>query len=227
MTKLTSENNIRITYDSDSTTRKLNMETTIEIGYEFVKILQDNAFNGIDEAGIANHIAKVLEISEWIKNHNADKDQLRLHVFPISLNGRAREWWDNEIKDTVTTWKELNCLEFLEWLGSKFENHWNMDENTKHGLWNFYVNDYNTEGSISNTEPSKDECDEPYKKSPRKSCSESFFKPYLDAQEGNGIYNFEENNQHFPQIQSACRVNSWEPNMILCYLKNSRSSDTR
>ncbi|GJY20222.1 hypothetical protein Tco_0392788 [Tanacetum coccineum] len=57
---------------------------------------------------IANHIAKVLEISEWIKNHNADKDQLQLHVFPISLNGRASEWWDIEIKDTITTWKELS-----------------------------------------------------------------------------------------------------------------------
>ncbi|GJV02301.1 hypothetical protein Tco_1335870, partial [Tanacetum coccineum] len=98
MTKPTSKNNTRTTYDSDSATRKLNMETTIEIGYEFMKILQDNAFNGIDRADIVSHIAKVLEISEWIKIPNADKDQLRLHVFPISLSGRAREWWDNEIK---------------------------------------------------------------------------------------------------------------------------------
>ncbi|GJR84203.1 hypothetical protein Tco_0154988 [Tanacetum coccineum] len=76
---------------SHSATRKLNMENTIEIGYEFVKILQDNAFNGIDGTNIVNHIAKVLEISEWIKIPNIDKDQLRLHVFPISLSGRARE----------------------------------------------------------------------------------------------------------------------------------------
>ncbi|GJW28461.1 hypothetical protein Tco_0045336, partial [Tanacetum coccineum] len=99
MTKPTSENNTRTTYDSDIVTRKLNMETTIEIGYEFVKILQDNAFNRIDGADIVNHIAKVLEISKWIKIPNADKDQLRLHVFPISLSGRAGERWDNEIKD--------------------------------------------------------------------------------------------------------------------------------
>nr|GEY52386.1 hypothetical protein [Tanacetum cinerariifolium] len=103
MTKPTSENNTRTTYDSDSAIRKLNMETMIEIGYEFVKILQDNAFNGIDGADIVNHIAKVLEISEWIKIPNSNKDQLRLHVFLISLNGRVKEWWDNEIKGTVTT----------------------------------------------------------------------------------------------------------------------------
>ncbi|GKD13465.1 hypothetical protein Tco_1197872 [Tanacetum coccineum] len=76
------------------------METTIKIGDEFVKILQDNAFNGIDGADVVNHIAKVLEILEWIKIPHVDKDQLQLHVFPIPLSGHAREWWDNEIKDT-------------------------------------------------------------------------------------------------------------------------------
>ncbi|GJU87539.1 hypothetical protein Tco_1295085 [Tanacetum coccineum] len=167
MTKSTFENITRTTYDSDNATRKLNMETTIETGYEFVKILQDNAFNKIDGADIVNHIAKVLEISEWIKIPNADKDQLWLHVFLISLSRRTREWWDNEIK-----------------------------------------------GSISNTEPSKDECDEPYRKSPRKSYSDSFFKPYLDAQEGNGIYNFEESNQHFPQIPVPAEVNFRNPNEL-------------
>ncbi|GJX01633.1 hypothetical protein Tco_0185546 [Tanacetum coccineum] len=90
MTKPTSENNTRTTYDSDSATRKLNVESTVEIGDEFVKILQDNAFNGIGGTGVINHIAKVLEILEWIKIPNVDKDQLRLHVFPISLNGHEQ-----------------------------------------------------------------------------------------------------------------------------------------
>ncbi|GJU12594.1 hypothetical protein Tco_1134990 [Tanacetum coccineum] len=175
MTKPTSKNNTQTTYNSDNATLKLNIETTIEIGYEFVKILQDNAFNGIDGADIVNHIAKVLDISEWIKIPNADKDQLRLHVFPILLSGRAREWWDNEIKDTVT-------IERI--------------------------------GSIINTESSKDKCDKPYKKSPRKSCSDSFFKPYLDAQEGNEIYNFEESNQYFPQIPVPADVNFENPNEL-------------
>ncbi|GKD14875.1 hypothetical protein Tco_1199282 [Tanacetum coccineum] len=89
-----------------------------------------------------------------------------------------------------------------------------MDENTKNGKWNFFVNEYNTEGSISNTKPSKDECDEHYKKSPRKSSSDSFFKPYLDAQEGNGIYNFEESNHHFPQILVPAKVNFGNPNEL-------------
>ncbi|GJY61735.1 hypothetical protein Tco_0462392 [Tanacetum coccineum] len=75
-----------------------------------------------------------------------------------------------------------------------------MDRNTKNGLWDFYVKEYNDKGSISNSEPSKDECDEPYNKNQKNSCSDSFFKPYLDAQEGNEIYNFVESNQYSPQI---------------------------
>ncbi|GJZ85879.1 hypothetical protein Tco_0651218 [Tanacetum coccineum] len=237
MAKPASESN----YDSDNVTHELKKKTTIEIGDKFVKILQDNSFNGIDGGDVIDYIAKVLEILEWIKIPNVDKNQLQLHVFLISLSERAKEWWDYEIKGTVITWKELSkkffhkyyplshtChskipddldngtdyLEFLEWLGSKFKNYWNMDENTKNGLWNFYVNEYNTKGSISNTEPSKDECDEPYKNSLRKSCSDSFFKPYLDAQEGNGIYNFEESNQHFPQIPVSAEVNFGNPNEL-------------
>ncbi|GKC64952.1 hypothetical protein Tco_1097550 [Tanacetum coccineum] len=115
MTKPTSENNTQTTYDSDNATRNLNMETTIEIGYYFMKILQYNAFNGIDGADVVNHITKVLEISEWIKIPNADKDQLRLHVFPISLSGRAREWWDNEIKGTDEEFITLSPSKYNAW----------------------------------------------------------------------------------------------------------------
>ncbi|GJR72215.1 hypothetical protein Tco_0084580 [Tanacetum coccineum] len=250
MTKHASKSN----YDSDNVTHELNKKTMIEIRDEFVKILQDNAFNRIDGGDVIDHIAKVLEIFEWIKIPNVDKNQLRLHVFPISLSGRAKVWWDNEIKGAVTTWKELSkkffhkyyplshtChskipdnldngtyyLKLLEWLGSKFKNHWNMGKNTKNGLWNFYVNEYNTEASISNIEPSKDECDEPYKKSPRKSCSDSFFKPYLDAQEGNGIHNFEESNQHFPR--PCCKEIDdmvYSEKDMCCVLNSYKHSDT-
>nr|GEY10758.1 hypothetical protein [Tanacetum cinerariifolium] len=79
----------------------------IEIRDEFVKILQDNAFNGIGGEDVIDHIAKVIEILGWIKIPDVDKDQLRLNIFSISLSGRTKEWWDNEIKDTITTWKDL------------------------------------------------------------------------------------------------------------------------
>ncbi|GJT27943.1 hypothetical protein Tco_0908218 [Tanacetum coccineum] len=95
MTKHASEDDL---HGSDDTTRKLNMNTEFKIGDKFVKILHDNAFNGIDGGDVIDHTSKVLKILEWIKIPNVDKNQLRLHVFLISLSGHAREWWDNEVK---------------------------------------------------------------------------------------------------------------------------------
>ncbi|GKF36735.1 hypothetical protein Tco_0113493, partial [Tanacetum coccineum] len=64
------------------------MITTFEqkISDEFLKILQDNAFNGMDEGYITNHIAKMT---------NVEKNELRLHVFSKSLSGDAKTWWNN------------------------------------------------------------------------------------------------------------------------------------
>ncbi|GJT97542.1 hypothetical protein Tco_1093060 [Tanacetum coccineum] len=111
--------------------------TDIKIEYPaivFDDISDDNAFNGIDGGDVIDHTAKVLEILEWIKIPNVDKDQLRLHVFPISLSGHAKEWWDNE--------------------------------------------------------------------------------PYLDAQEGNGIYNFEESNEYSPPIPVSIKYDVDNPDEV-------------
>ncbi|GKF52502.1 hypothetical protein Tco_0159412, partial [Tanacetum coccineum] len=52
----------------------------------------DNAFNGMDGGDFIDHIAKVLEITEWIKMPNVEKSELRLHVFSKSLSGDAEKW---------------------------------------------------------------------------------------------------------------------------------------
>ncbi|GJZ58096.1 hypothetical protein Tco_0613590 [Tanacetum coccineum] len=52
----------------------------------------DNAFNGMDGGDVIDHIAKVLEITEWIKIPNVEMNELRLHVFSKSLSGDAMTW---------------------------------------------------------------------------------------------------------------------------------------
>ncbi|GJY19998.1 hypothetical protein Tco_0392564 [Tanacetum coccineum] len=185
--------------DRDHTNSPMITKPELKIGDEFLKILQDNSFNGMDGSDVTDHIAKVLEITEWIKIPNVDKDELRLHVFSKSLSGDAEKWWNNE--GTTTTWKELgdrffhkyyplshtcnskipddldhgtDYFEFLYWLASKFDNYWEIDKNTKSGLWEFYVNE-RTKGTI-------DDLDE-YNENSKKTCSDLFFKPYLDVQD--------------------------------------------
>ncbi|GJZ60150.1 hypothetical protein Tco_0615966 [Tanacetum coccineum] len=178
----------------------------LKISDEFLKILQDNAFNGMDGGDIIDHIARVLEITEWIKIPNVEINELRLHVFSKSLSGDAKTWWNNEINETTITWSELNdkffhkyypssqtCnsripddldnetdyFEFIYWLASKFDNYWEIDKNTKNGLWEFYVNE-RTKGTIGDLDEYKEPC--------KKTCSNTFYKPYLDAQEAKDIY---------------------------------------
>ncbi|GKA10518.1 hypothetical protein Tco_0689951 [Tanacetum coccineum] len=120
------------------------MITTSELktSDEFLKILKDNTFNGMDGGDVIDHIAKVLEITEWIKMPNVEKNELRLHVFSKSLSGDAKTW-----------------------------------------LWEFYVNE-RAKGTIGDL----DEYKEPCKENTKKTCSDTFYKPYLDAQEAKDIY---------------------------------------
>ncbi|GJT34581.1 hypothetical protein Tco_0925000 [Tanacetum coccineum] len=106
----------------DGEHNKSRMITTSElkINDEFLKILQDNAFNGMDGGDVTDHIANVLKITKWIKMPNE------------------------------------------------------IDKNTKNGLWEFYVNE-RAKGTIVDL----DEYKEP--------CSNTFYKPYLDAQEAKDI----------------------------------------
>ncbi|GJU68891.1 hypothetical protein Tco_1255150 [Tanacetum coccineum] len=129
-------------------------------------------------------------------------------MFLKSLSGDAKKWWDNE--GTSTTWKELcdkffhkyyplshtykskipddlghgtDYFKFLYWLASKFDNYWELHKNVKSGLWEFYVNGQ-TKGTIDDLVNYNEPCDE----SNKKTCSDLFFKPYLDAQDGKDIY---------------------------------------
>ncbi|GJT24172.1 hypothetical protein Tco_0894109, partial [Tanacetum coccineum] len=63
-------------HDSDNTTHSANLNAKFKIDDEFLKILRDNTFNGIDKSDVIDHMAKLLEISEWIRIPNVDRNQL-------------------------------------------------------------------------------------------------------------------------------------------------------
>ncbi|GKE70292.1 hypothetical protein Tco_1528364 [Tanacetum coccineum] len=155
--------------DREHTNSRMITTSKLKINDEFLKILQDNTFNGMDGGDVIDHIAKVLEITEWIKMPNVEMNELRLHVFSKSLSGDAKTWWNNEINETTITWGELNdknfhqyyplsntyknkipddldartdYFEFICWLASKFDNYWEIDKNTKNGLWEFFVKEH-------------------------------------------------------------------------------------
>ncbi|GJV02399.1 hypothetical protein Tco_1335968, partial [Tanacetum coccineum] len=138
----------------------------------------DNAFNGINRGDVTNHIAKVLEITEWIKMPNVENNELRLHVFSKSLSRDAETYKIPDDLDNGTDY-----FEFIYWLASKFDNYWEINRNTKNGLWEFYVNEH-TKGTIGDLNKYNEPCEENI----TRTCSDTFYKPYLDAQEAKDIY---------------------------------------
>ncbi|GKB70832.1 hypothetical protein Tco_0932244 [Tanacetum coccineum] len=98
---------VRMNYDSNTTTHGFNKNAQFKLSDEFLKMLRDNAFNGIDGGNVVDHTAKVLEILELIKIPNVNPNQLRLYVFPLSLTRAAQKWWMDKVDGKVTTWGEL------------------------------------------------------------------------------------------------------------------------
>ncbi|GKA32592.1 hypothetical protein Tco_0718959 [Tanacetum coccineum] len=49
--------------DRDHTNSSMITKPELKIGEEFLKILHDNSFNGMDGSDVTDHIAKVLEIN--------------------------------------------------------------------------------------------------------------------------------------------------------------------
>ncbi|GJT18812.1 hypothetical protein Tco_0877518 [Tanacetum coccineum] len=87
---------VQADYGSNTTTPGFNKNAKFKLGDDFLKILQDNAFNRTNGDDVVDHTTKFLAILELIKIPNVDPNQLRLHVFPLSLTGAARKWWIEE-----------------------------------------------------------------------------------------------------------------------------------
>ncbi|GJR53930.1 hypothetical protein Tco_1404451 [Tanacetum coccineum] len=135
--------------------------------------------NGED---VTDHIARVLEITEWIKIPNVEKNEPRLHVFSKSLSRDAEEWWNDEIEGKAIGWNET-CNTFCHkyYFLSHSSNSKEIDKNTQNELWEFYVNE-RTKGAMGDLD------DEPHNESYKKECSDTFYKPYLDTQDAKDIY---------------------------------------
>ncbi|GJS70374.1 hypothetical protein Tco_0703215 [Tanacetum coccineum] len=125
----------------------------------------------INLCDVTDHIAKVLEITEWIKflmwiRMNFDYTCSQNHLVEMPRNGETMKeqlplgrncainsfinyplshTYKSKIPDNLD--HGMDYFEFLYWLASKFDNYWELDKNVKSGLWELYVNG-RTKGTI-------------------------------------------------------------------------------
>ncbi|GJZ37492.1 hypothetical protein Tco_0583683 [Tanacetum coccineum] len=143
-----------------------NNDMNIELNEEFLIELQSNAYCGMIDEDVVDHIAKVLEILDLIKISNVDTYRLRMKAFPLLLAEDARRWWIDEGDEKITTWEEL----------------------VKKFFCKFYPLSRDGEDEMLDEEPmddivsSDDEWEESDYGNPPNTYTntESLFKPYLD-----------------------------------------------
>ncbi|GJW46471.1 hypothetical protein Tco_0078117 [Tanacetum coccineum] len=80
-----------------------NNDLDIKLIKELLIELKSNAYHGMFDEDIVDHITKVLEILDLIKTPNVDIDRLRTKVFPLSLAGDAKQWWIDEWENNEST----------------------------------------------------------------------------------------------------------------------------
>ncbi|GJT18646.1 hypothetical protein Tco_0877352 [Tanacetum coccineum] len=88
----------------------VNRKNAYELKGKFLD-LHNNAFSGTNEKDAVEHIEYYLKIIDPIKLPNVDHDKLRIVVFPISLAGGARRWFDRT-KESITWWIDLTAKIF-------------------------------------------------------------------------------------------------------------------
>ncbi|GKE52720.1 hypothetical protein Tco_1487876 [Tanacetum coccineum] len=155
--------NDQANYYSGITNIKVNGKNAYELNGKFFDDLKNNVFGGTYREDAVEHIEYFLKIVDQIDLPNVNHDRLRVVVFPISLVGNPKKWFD-EVKGSITTWIDLSefffgkyyppsrigdvmetevkndptTTMFEEWLASKFANHKAMDPFTKSVLRDFW-----------------------------------------------------------------------------------------
>ncbi|GJS08490.1 reverse transcriptase domain-containing protein [Tanacetum coccineum] len=95
-------------YYSGITSITVNGKNAYELKGKFLDDLHNNAFSGTNGKDAVEHIEYYLKIINPIKLPNVDHDKLRVVVFPISLAGGVRRWFDIT-KESITCWVNLTA----------------------------------------------------------------------------------------------------------------------
>ncbi|GJW36650.1 hypothetical protein Tco_0059570 [Tanacetum coccineum] len=104
--------NDKADYYSGITSITVNGKNAYELKGKFLNDLHNNAFSGKNEKDAVEHIEYYLKIIDQIRLPNVDHDKLRIVVFPISLAGGARRWFDRT-KESITCRVDLTAIIFF------------------------------------------------------------------------------------------------------------------
>nr|GEY21208.1 reverse transcriptase domain-containing protein [Tanacetum cinerariifolium] len=81
-----------------------------EINTNLLQLVQANPYHGFERENPHTHINNFKRITSTLKFMDVPNDVIKLMMFPYSLEGSARVWYDKEPPNSILSWEDLDKL---------------------------------------------------------------------------------------------------------------------
>nr|GEV38353.1 reverse transcriptase domain-containing protein [Tanacetum cinerariifolium] len=78
-----------------------------EIKKNLLQLVQANPYHGFERENPHTHINNIKRITSTLKTRDVPNDVIKLMMFPYSLEGSTRIWYDKEPPNSILTWEDL------------------------------------------------------------------------------------------------------------------------
>ncbi|GJZ62617.1 reverse transcriptase domain-containing protein [Tanacetum coccineum] len=78
-----------------------------EIKTNLLQLVQANPFHGLENENPHAHINSFKRITSTLRFRNVPNDVIKLMMFPYSLEGAAKTWYEKEPPNSILTWEDL------------------------------------------------------------------------------------------------------------------------
>ncbi|GKF39430.1 hypothetical protein Tco_0119491, partial [Tanacetum coccineum] len=78
-----------------------------EIKTNLLQLVQSNPFHGYERENPHAHINSFKRITSTLRFRDVPNDVIKLMMFPYSLEGNARLWYEKEPPNSILTWEDL------------------------------------------------------------------------------------------------------------------------
>nr|GEV82900.1 reverse transcriptase domain-containing protein [Tanacetum cinerariifolium] len=78
-----------------------------EIKTNLLQLVQANPYHGFERENPHTHINNFKRITSTLKFKDVPNDVIKLMMFPYSIEGNSRVWYDKEPLNSVLTWEDL------------------------------------------------------------------------------------------------------------------------
>ena len=85
----------------------VNLGENFTIKGHHLSMIKDNQFDGRVRSDPHKHIADFLEICDMFRYTGTEADAIKLKLFPSSLTGEAKVWYNELSPGVITTWNQM------------------------------------------------------------------------------------------------------------------------